>query len=70
MSKMILDGFTKNKQGNDLFLPHAKRCYQTESFKKQVLKRGTSNASRALIEYDRFRFFAKQLVRVLGNLPL
>ena len=44
--------------------------YATESFIKRVLKRGTSNESRALIEYDRLRFFAIQLVRVLGSLPL
>ena len=44
--------------------------YATESFIKSVLKRGTSSESRALIEYDRSRFFAIQLLRVLGNLPL
>ena len=44
--------------------------YATESFIKRVLKRGPSNESRALIEYDRQRFLAIQLVRVLGSLPL
>ena len=44
--------------------------YATEPFVKRVLKRGTSNESRALIEYYRLRFFAIQLVRVLGSLPL
>ena len=29
--------------------------YATESFIKRVLKRGTSNGSRALIEYDRLQ---------------
>ena len=44
--------------------------YATESIIKRVLKRDTSNESHALIEYDRLSFFAKQLVRVLGSLPL
>ena len=44
--------------------------YATESYIKRVLKRGTSNESRALMEYDRFHFFAIQLVRVLGSLLL
>ena len=47
------------------------RLYATESFIKHVLKRGSSSDSRALIEYvDRSRFFAIQLIRVLGSLPL
>ena len=43
--------------------------YATESFINRVLKRGNSSESRALIEYDRSRFFAIQLIRVLGSLP-
>ena len=40
----------------------------TESFiRKRVLKRGTSSESRALIEYKILRFFAIQLLRVIGK---
>ena len=44
--------------------------YATESFIKRVLKRGASSELRSLIEHDRSRFFAIQLIRVLGSLPL
>ena len=52
----------------DSILQRTVPLYATESFIKRVLKRCTSNESRALIEYDRLRFFAIQLARVLGSL--
>lgn len=44
--------------------------YATESFTKRVLKRGTKSDSRALVECDRSRFFAMQLLRAQGGLAL
>ena len=44
--------------------------YAMEFFIKRVLKRGTSSESLALIDHDGSRFFAIQLNRVLGSLPL
>lgn len=51
----------------DIIFQRTVLLYVTESFIKRVLKRGPSNDSCALIEYDRLRFFAILMILGIAN---